>query len=253
MIGYVLTPADYVIKRPIQEIENYISIAIKTPYLYGNIYVGEVIDAEIKVVPGISMPRPTYAATGKDTQLTPMELLLINAYKNGWQTEFTEAEFNELLGAVRYPYILYDNYANRYDDGNVSYRSGNGCFFPAVSMGYSNLSYVVFDIDRSDFIDFIDIDSVDDLATVTAPGFYRIKSQFIYKYWLMVDDFTTINKDLFNVYSPKLWLNESELGYQLNGQGDYGTPQPDYKYRGYYKLDNILIHDCNIWIRRIGE
>lgn len=252
-IGYELTSADCKITRPVTEVGEYISVAIKNPYIASTVYVYKVTPAEIKVIPGISIGRPTYAATGKTGQLTLMELLMINARNNGWQTEFTEQEFDQLMASIREPYILYDVYANRYDDGNVSYRSGNGCFFPSVSMGYSNLSYTIFDIDRSDYIDFIDLDSIGDLDTVTVPGFYRIKSQFIYKHWLMVDDFETVNKDLFNVYSSKLWLTQAELGYGVNGQGDYGTPSPVNKNRGYYNMNNILMHDFSIYIRRIGE
>lgn len=251
-IGYSLTSSDYTLTHPVTDYEDYIYIKVKSPYLLANIYVYPKATG-FKTIPNMSIGFPTYAATGKTTQLSLMEILLYNAWQNGWSTELTQEEFNTLVSAARYPYVLFNEDYLRYDDGNVRYISNNGCAFPAVNIGYDNLSYQVWNLDRTDFFNWTDLTSTDDLANVTTPGFYRIPNQFFYKYWLMVDDFTTVNKDLFNIYSTKIWLSEKEAGYRVNGMGDYGTPDATYKYRGSYNLENLLMHNESIYIRRIGE
>lgn len=251
-LGYSLTSSDYTLTRPVTDYEDYVYIKVKSLYLMANVYVYPKATG-FKTIPGISIGFVSYANTGKTTQLTLMEILLLNAWHNGWQTELTQEEFDNLYAAARYPYVLFNEDYLRYDDGNVRYISNNGCSFPAVNVGYDNLSYTVWDLDRTDWFDWTDLTSTDDLNNVTTPGFYRIPGLYFNKYWLMVDDFTTVNKDLFNIYSPKIWLSEKEAGYRVNGKGDYGTPDPTLKYRGYYQLENMLMHNQSIMIRRIGE
>jgi len=142
IIGYELSPSDYKLGIPIADLPEYKSFTIKNPYLTGVVYIHPVVDDLIKVLPGVSIGTPTYASASNvipNTKLTLMEIIICHAFQHGWGNELTPDELEIVLEAARQPYILYDNFAMRYDSGTVRYNSVCGCYFPNAKIGFSKI------------------------------------------------------------------------------------------------------------------